>query len=521
MGKLTVSSGPANQARLWLNLSVVLIGPFMTVMDMMIVNVAIPDIRRELGASFGEAELVVAGYGLAYAVMLITGGRLGDLFGRRRVFILGLTGFTVTSALCGLAPTAMALILARLLQGLTAALLFPQALALINITFTEATTRAKAFAALGMTLGLAAGIGQVLGGILVSADLWDLAWRPIFLVNIPIGLLTILAALWLIPVDTVSAGQQLDVTGVVLSSIGLGLLLYPLVEGQDAGWPVWSLVMLGFSVPVLAVFVWHQHDKSSRQDLPLLQMELFRNQSFTIGVVLVLIYYSTHSSFFLAYAFLVQVGLGRTPLAAAVILSVVPAAFMVGSTIAGRAAIEKRRNVLAAGATLVAIGSGAAAASALFGMPMQAEALIPGLLLLGLGRGLLVTPLFNTILADIPHSNIGSASGMLSTIQQVGGTFGIALVGILFATVLVHTRSIGVAEAEAYSSAFAAASGYAALMGLLVLALLFSLPRSHTAAAGGSRLVARPRKCRRPAPAPPQLATLSPSSARDADAQPM
>ncbi len=170
---------------------------------------------------------------------------------------------------------------------------------------------------------------------------------------------------------------------------------------------------------------------------------------------------------------------------------------------------------------VAAIGSGAAAASALFGMPMQAEALIPGLLLLGLGRVLLVTPLFNTILADIPHSNIGSASGMLSTIQQVGGTFGIALVGILFATVLVHTRSIGVAEAEAYSSAFAAASGYAALMGLLVLALLFSLPRSHTAAAGGSRLVARPRKCRRPAPAPPQLATLSPSSARDADAQPM
>ncbi len=175
MGKLTVSSGPANQARLWLNLSVVLIGPFMTVMDMMIVNVAIPDIRRELGASFGEAELVVAGYGLAYAVMLITGGRLGDLFGRRRVFILGLTRFTVTSALCGLAPTAMALILARLLQGLTAALLFPQALALINITFTEATTRAKAFAALGMTLGLAAGIGQVLGGIW-SAPIYGI-WR--------------------------------------------------------------------------------------------------------------------------------------------------------------------------------------------------------------------------------------------------------------------------------------------------------------------------------------------------------
>ncbi|MEH2558034.1 EmrB/QacA subfamily drug resistance transporter [Bradyrhizobium algeriense] len=517
MGKLTVSTAPANQARLWLNLSVVLVGPFMTVMDMMIVNVAIPDIRREFGATFGEAQLVVAGYGLAYAVMLITGGRVGDLFGRRRMFILGLAGFTVTSALCGLAPTTMTLILARLLQGLTAAVLFPQALALINIAFTEAGTRAKAFAALGMILGLAAGVGLVLGGILVSADFWGLAWRPIFLVNIPIGLLAILAALWLIPVDAVSTGQRLDVTGVVLSSIGLGLLLYPLVEGPDTGWPVWSLAMLGVAVPILAAFAWHQHGKSSRQDSPLLQTNLFRNPSFTIGVVLALVYYSTHSSFFLAYVFLVQDGLGRSPLAAAVILSVVPAAFMIGSIIAGRAAAEKRREVLAAGAALVVIGSGTAAGTALLGAPMQAEALIPGLLLLGFGRGLLVTPLFNTILADIPHGNIGSASGMLSTTQQVGGTFGVALVGILFTTVLIHARAAGAADAEAYGRAFAAASGYAALMGLFVLALLFCLPPSHAAGSGASRAAAQWQKRWRPASASPESAAPSPSSSSAED----
>lgn len=494
MDRLTASTAPAHQMRLWLNLTVVLVGPFMTVMDMMIVNVAIPDIRRELGASFGEAELVIAGYGLAYAVMLITGGRLGDLFGRRRMFVLGLTGFTITSALCGVAPTATTLIVARLLQGLTAAVLFPQALALINIAFTEGATRAKAFAALGMTLGLAAGVGQVLGGILVSADLWDLAWRPIFLVNIPVGLLAILAALALIPVDAVSATQRLDVTGVVVSSIGLGLLLYPLVEGPDAGWPLWSLVMLGAAVPVLAVFAWLQHRKSVRQDSPLLQTDLVRNPSFTIGVVLILIYYSTHGSFFLAYAFLVQIGLGRSPLAAAVILSVVPAAFMVGSAIAGRAAAEKRRNVLAAGAVLVSVGSGAAAGTALLGGSMQAEALIPGLLLLGFGRGLLVTPLFNIILADVPQGNIGSASGVLSTIQQVGGTFGVALVGILFATVLMRARSAGIAEADAYCRAFAAASGYAALMALLVLALLFSLSSDRTARASAPRTAQPPER---------------------------
>jgi len=475
---LTSSVTDASQSRLWLTLSVALVGPFMTVMDMMIVNVAIPDIRRELGASFGEAELVVAGYGLAYAVMLITGGRLGDLWGRRKMLILGLAGFTVTSALCGLSPTATALIFARLLQGLTAAVLFPQALALINITFSESATRAKAFAALGIVFGLAAVTGQVLGGILVSADLWHLGWRTIFLVNIPIGLPVTLAAPRLIPRDAVSARQRLDITGVALSATGLGLLLYPLVEGWETGWPVWSVAMLCAAVPVLAGFAWHQYGKSYRDESPLLQMGLFHNRSFTIGAVLVLVYYSTHSSFFLAYAFLVQVGLGRSPLAAGIILSAVPATFMIGSAIAGRVAAEHRWNVLAAGATLKAIGNGTAAGTAFFGGPMQAEMLIPSLLLVGLGQGLLVTPLFNTILGGVPHRDIGSASGMLSTMQQVGGAFGVAVVGILFAAVLVHVRGAGATEVEAYARAFAAASGYAGSMGLAILALLFSLPLS-------------------------------------------
>ena len=479
MDDLTVSVTQRNQWRPWLTLSVVLVGPFMSVMDMMIVNVAIPDVRRELGASFGEAELVVAGYGLAHAVMLITGGRLGDLCGRGKMFILGLAGFTVTSALCGLSPTATTLILARLLQGLTAAVLFPQALALIHMTFVEAATRTKAFAALGIVLGLAAVIGQVLGGVLVSVDLWDLGWRTIFLVNIPIGLPAIIAALRLIPMDAVFTGQRLDVTGVALSAIGLGLLLYPLVEGPERGWPVWSVAMLCAAVPVLTGFAWHQYGKSCRNEWPLLQMGLFRNRSFTIGVALVLVYYSTHSSFFLAYAFLVQVGLGRSPLAAGIILSVVPAAFMIGSAIAGRAGAGHRWNVLAVGSTIKAIGNGVAAGTAFFGAPMQAETLIPGLLLVGLGQGLLVTPLFNTILGGVPHGEIGSASGMLSTMQQVGGAFGVALVGILFAAVLGHVRGAGAAEMEAYASAFAAANVYAASMGLVMLALLLGLPLEH------------------------------------------
>jgi EmrB/QacA subfamily drug resistance transporter len=468
---------PAVPARLWLGLAVMLLGPFMTVMDVMIVNVAIPSIRLGLGASYGEAELVVAGYGLAYAVALITGGRLGDLRGRRRMFVAGLLAFTVTSALCGLAPTAGTLILARLLQGVAAAMLFPQVFSLIRVTFPDPQACAKAFAALGVVLGLAAVAGQVLGGILVAADLWGLSWRPIFLLNVPVGLLAALAAPRLIPADVVRPGQRLDLAGVALSALGLGLLLYPLIEGREAGWPGWSLAMLAAAVPVLAGFALHQHARSRRGAFPLLQTALFRDRAFAVGVLLALVFYSTLNSVYLAYAFLAQLGLGRSALAAGLVFSPAAVSFMIASIAAGRVAPEHRRAVLMAGAAIAALGEFAAAATALLGAPLQAEALIPALLLLGTGQGLLMTPLLNTVLGGIRDGDIGSASGMLSTMQQVGGAFGVAVAGILFAAVLDGARAAGLGEAAAYARAFAAAAGYGGLATLVTLGLLFALPK--------------------------------------------
>jgi EmrB/QacA subfamily drug resistance transporter len=481
MTDVTCAAGAARRstvARPWLGLAVMLAGPFMTVMDVMIVNVAIPSIRRGLGASYAGAELVVAGYSLAYAVALITGGRLGDLRGRRRMFVAGLIGFTLTSALCGLAPTAGTLILARLLQGVAAALLFPQVFSLIRVTFPEPQDCAKAFAALGVVLGLAAVAGQVLGGILVAADLWGLGWRPIFLVNIPVGLVASLAAPRLIPADQVAPGQRLDLVGVALSALGLGLLLYPLIEGREAGWPGWSLAMLAAAVPVLAVFVLHQHARSRRGASPLLQTALFRDRAFAAGVLLVLVFYSTMNSVYLAYAFLAQLGLGRSALAAGLVFSPAAIAFMVASIAAGRVAPRDRRAVLMAGAAIAALGEFVAAAIALVAAPpLQAEALIPALLLLGTGQGLLMTPLLNTVLGGIRDGHIGSASGMLSTVQQVGGAFGVALAGILFAGVLDGARVAGLGEAAAYAHAFAAAAGYGGVATLAVLGLLFALPK--------------------------------------------
>lgn len=470
---------PAIPARLWLGLAVMLLGPFMTVMDVMIVNVAIPSIRLGLGASYAEAELVVAGYSLAYAVALITGGRLGDLRGRRRMFVIGLIGFALTSALCGLAVSAQTLILARLLQGAAAAMLFPQVFSLIRVTFPEPRDCARAFAALGVVLGLAAVAGQVLGGILVAADLWGLSWRPIFLLNIPIGLLAAIAAPRLIPADQVAPGQRLDLAGVVLSALGLGLLLYPLIEGREAGWPAWSLAMLAAALPVLALFAWHQHGRSRRGASPLLQTALFRDRAFAAGVLLSLVFYSTMNSFYLAYAFLAQLGLGRSPLAAGLVFAPTAIVFMITSIAVGRVAPEHRRAVLMAGAAIAALGEFAAAATALVAAPLQAEALIPALLLVGVGQGLLITPLLNTVLGGIRDGHIGSASGMLSTMQQVGGAFGVAIAGILFSVVLEGARAAGLGEAASYAHAFAAAAGYAGTATLVVLGLLLALPKGE------------------------------------------
>lgn len=464
-------------ARTWLGLAVMLTGTFMTIMDVMIVNVAIPSIRDDLGASFAQAELVVAGYGLTYAIALITGGRLGDIYGRRRMFLAGLFGFTLTSAFCGLAPTPVTLVLARLLQGLAAAILFPQVFALIRVTFVEPRSRATAFAVMGAVLGLAGIVGQLLGGVLVEADLWGLAWRPVFLVNIPIGLAAFIAALAVIRESRSPSARRLDLAGVGLSALGLGLLLYPLIDGREAGWPAWSLAMLAASVPVLALFALHQHRKSLREASPLLETSLFRNRAFAVGAMLVLIFYSTLNSFFLAFAFLVQLGLQRSALEAGSIVSILAITFMIASLAAGRLTAHGRRRVLIAGAIIALLGNVLAAVTASAIAPLEAWTLIPALAVLGLGEGLLMTPLLNTILSGIHESHAGSASGMLSTMQQVGGALGVALVGILFFGTLDHARGQGAGEAVAYGQAFVTAASYCALATAVTLALLFQLPR--------------------------------------------
>ncbi|AOB29687.1 hypothetical protein AKI39_01835 [Bordetella sp. H567] len=459
-----VAPAPALTLKAWLALIVMLTGTFMTVMDVFIVNVAIPSIRQTLGASFAQVQWIVAGYGLAYAVALITGGRLGDIHGRRRMFLAGLAAFTLCSALCGLAPTPRMLIAARIVQGLSAAILFPQVLALIRLTFVEPGQRATAFAALGVALGLSCIAGQLLGGLLVSADLWGMGWRPVFLINVPLGVAACLAAPALIANTTPThAGSRIDTAGVALITLGLGLLLYPLIEGREAGWPARSLVMMACAFPVLACFVSHQRGRSRAGLAPLVDMRLFSDRVFTRGVGVVLLFYSTLNASYLAFALLAQIGLGLTPLEAGLMLVCNAITFMATSILTGRLPAHKSGAALRVGAAIAATACALCAATAWLAAPLHAGVFVPLLALWGVGQGLLITPLMNTLLSQVAEHHTGAASGVLSTAQQVGGAFGVAIVGMVFFGMLDHARAAGLPDAKSYANAYAAASLYGAL----------------------------------------------------------
>jgi MFS family permease len=244
---------PAADPRRWLTLAVVLTAAFLDTLDFFILNLALPAIEADLGASPAHVQLMIAAYGLAYAVCLITGGRLGDIFGRKRLFLLGVAGFTLASALCGFAPSANALVAARVLQGVAGAMLFPQVLSVIQVTF-PAHQRGPAFAAFGAVQGAASFSGIVLGGLLAEYNVLGLGWRPIFLVNLPVGVLTLLAGWLLIPESRSGTARRLDLGGVALASVGLALLVYPVAEGREAGWPAWAFACLAAAGPVLVVF---------------------------------------------------------------------------------------------------------------------------------------------------------------------------------------------------------------------------------------------------------------------------
>jgi EmrB/QacA subfamily drug resistance transporter len=414
----------------FLVLAIVLTSVFVQLLDVSIVNVAIPSIQRDLGASFAAIQIVIAGYQLAFACLLITGGRLGDIFGRKKLFMIGMATFTLASALCGLAQGETTLVLARILQGAGSGLMFPQVLAVIQVTI-PARDRGKAFGVFGATIGIATILGPLLGGALIALNLFGTDWRLIFLVNIPIGLAALVAAALELPDSKASDAPRLDVPGALLVTAGLFLLVYPLIEGREKGWPGWVFLMLACSVPVLAAFVRLQRRKTAAGASPLMPTTLFHSKSFRAGLVLSLVFFAGVPAFFFVFGLYLQIGLGFSPLHAGLTSFPFAVASGLASSQSDRLAQRLGTGVLRLGAALLCLGMVVnLVVLHLAGTDLRSWEIGPFLLLSGVGLGCFIAPLTNLVLAGITGREAGSASGVLSTSQQVGGALGVALIGL-------------------------------------------------------------------------------------------
>jgi EmrB/QacA subfamily drug resistance transporter len=410
-------------------LPVLLAGAFMVVLDFFIVNVALPSIALDLGAGDSALEWVVAGYGLTFAAFLVAGGRLGDRIGRRRAYGLGLGLFTVASAACGLAPSAGALVAARLAQGVAGAILMPQVLAIVGVAYRD-EERVRALSAYGIALGLAAVGGQVLGGALLSADLAGLDWRLCFLINVPVGLAALALAPRLLPESRSAQPVRADLAGTLTLAAALVAVLLPLIEGRQTGWPLWTWASLAAAPALAAAFVAHQSRLGRAGGSPLLDIALFRDRSFAAGLVTQLALASAQAAFFVYLAIYLQEGRGLSPLAAGAVFSILAAAYVAVSGSATRLAARAGRAVVGAGGALLASGF------ALVGLAVDLGgatlALVPGLLLCGAGIGLSFTPLTAIVLARVEPERAGAATGAMSTTQQVGNSIGVAVTGVVF-----------------------------------------------------------------------------------------
>jgi EmrB/QacA subfamily drug resistance transporter len=426
------ATAPTTAGARWATLPVVLTGTFMVVLDFFIVNVAMPALQADLHASAGAIEWVIAGYGLSFATLLITAGRLGDLLGRRRMFSLGLATFTLASALCGLATGPEMLIAARVLQGAAAALLTPNVLSIIGVTYAG-EDRMRALTAYGVVLGLAAVGGQLIGGALIAADVAGLGWRTIFLINVPIGAAALVLTPRLVAESRVEGGARLDPTGTALITFALLAAVLPLVEGRQHGWPLWTWLCLAAAPVALGLFAVHQRGLSARGGAPLLDPALFRDRAFSAGLLTQLVFWCGQASFFLVFALYLQQGRGLGALEAGLVFTVLAAAYLVASMRSEDLLARLGRRLPALGAMTLATGHALLAACvAAIGDGGSIAVLVPALLLIGAGMGLVITPLTSTVLAGVQPHHVGSASGALSTMQQVGGALGVAVTGVIF-----------------------------------------------------------------------------------------
>jgi EmrB/QacA subfamily drug resistance transporter len=469
---LAAKARPAERTT-WLGFLVVLAAAVMDLLDSTITQTAAPAIRRSLGGSYADLEWITAAYTLAMSASLLLGSRLGDVFGRRRVLLAGITGFTGASMLCALAPSATALVVSRGLQGSIAAMMVPQGFGLIRELFGDEGQQ-KALGVFGPVMGLAAVVGPLLGGGLVTLNVLGTGWRAIFLVNLPLGLLALAAGRRFLPRSQPSSpGARLDPASVLLAMVGGVALVYPLVEGRQLGWPTWSFALLIGGVVTLGSFGALQVRRARQGRTPLVEPSILRRRPYVAGLAVTVGFIGAMGGMMIALNVMFQLGLGLTPLACGVATLAIPVAAIGGSITSslllpkiGRRTMQIGLITMAAGLVVVDVVMRSA------GGGLVAWQLAAPLGLTGYGMGMVFVPMFDVILAGVAPHEIGSASGLLQSVQQLAMSVGIAIVGTeLFAR-------LGGGHGRA---AFVGASDQALLVAVVLLGAawlaVFWLPR--------------------------------------------
>lgn len=408
--------------RRWWALASVAAAQFIAVADAFIVNVALPSIRADLHADAAEIQAIIAVYQISYAALMITGGRLGDIFGRKTVFLLGVLGFTLASLWCGLSNSAAMLIFARAVQGGAAALMVPQVLASIHTLFPDAA-RARAFALFGVAIGLGAAVGFMLGGWLVTLDVFGLGWRSIFCVNVPIGAGIVCAAGWLMPVMPRNPRTRLDLRGAAMLFIALLCLMVPLMFGRELGWPWWSWTAMAAGAILLTAFPRMLRATERQGGAPLIDLALFEDRIFSAGMGATFCFFFGNLSFYFVLTLYLQNGLGFSPSNAALTVLPLSVAFVIGSRLAGR---------LIEGCVVQGIGLAATALIAVAVPHPAMIALMLPLVLFGFGQGMVLTQLFSAVLTQVRHAHAGSGAGILATTQQVANGAGVVVIGAVY-----------------------------------------------------------------------------------------
>lgn len=464
---LTAAGAPP--AKSWWVVVIVLVGSILDLLDSLVTTIAGPTIMRDLGGTQGFIQWLSAGYTVSMAAGLLIGGRLGDMFGRKSMFMIGLAGFTVTSLLSATVATPEMLITVRVLQGLLGALMVPQGLGLMKQVF-PAEKLAVAFGLTGPVMALSGVAGPIVAGWLVDADYFGWSWRMIFAINVPIGVITLFASFAVLPRSQRQKGLTIDLVGAVLAAAGMGGLIFALVQGRDLGWPWWIFAVLAGSVAALAGFVRYQYSRGAKGRSTLVVPSLFGKKAFVFGLATGLLLFGVMMGGSLVFSLFLQLGLGKSPLVSGLATIAQAAGMVVGFGLSQKLGMTRRTMFI--GFAAVAVGMlGAMVTIVLPSGPVNVWSLSPALAVLGIGSGLAIAPYFNIVLSGVDEAETGSASGALTAAQQTGNALGVSVLGTIFFSTLDGHAAEG---AAAFSTAAwnATAAGMALVAGATLCTLL-------------------------------------------------